>query len=337
MATNAIRYEAHLARPMEAECPEMPGGPVLLGESAAARRLRSQVRRIAPYFRTALIHGEAGTGKEGVARAMHAGSQAAGGAFVVAEAARVAEACGRGERAAARGQRDAELALAQGGTLYLKGVGELSFEQQDGLMQFLHATVDRRCGGTEYVVPRRGRGDARIRIVAGSDRDLRMLAAVGQFRQELYASLSAVEIYVPPLQERLEDIPALAEWWLRRLAGQVQQSAKKLTEGAAAELQKMRWPGNLRELERVVCQAAALAEGEILERRHVLALMEAGIAEREEPLRAAPDRLEDVIQRHVFDVLERCGGNKLRAAELLGISRSTLYRMLSAAASARAS
>jgi DNA-binding NtrC family response regulator len=225
------------------------------------------------------------------------------------------------------------LESASGGTLYLDGVGELPFALQASLFRFIRACEERR------TVPVTSNGntfrrpsplDNRLtppRILAASDRDLRTLAAIGQFRQDLYARLSAVEILVPPLRQRIEDIPILSAWLLRRLAEKTGQSPKLLAEATLAQLQGQMWPNNLHELERVVSQAASLAEGAIIEPRHLLSLVEAP------PSAPAPikiERLQDVIHNHVLDVLTRCGGNKLRAAELLGISRSTLYRMLDA-------
>jgi len=291
----------------------------LLGESVAVRRLRSQIQRIAPYFRTALIRGEAGSGKQAVARAIHALSPGGKGQFVVADAVGLAdvvdcgEPCGRSSPLAAAG-----LESARGGTVYLKRVGVLSFRQQAALFRFVRGCEERR--GAAFAT----------RILASSDRDLRTLAAIGQFRQDLCARLSAVELQVPPLRQRMDDIPVLAELLLRRLADETVQSVKVLAELTLAQLRERRWPENLRELERVVTQAAALTENGSIEPRHLLTLVE---GESAKPGAAPPVRLErlhDVIERHVLEVLTRCGGNKLRAAELLGISRSTLYRMLGA-------
>jgi DNA-binding NtrC family response regulator len=173
-----------------------------------------------------------------------------------------------------------------------------------------------------------------MRILASSDRDLGTLSAIGQFRQDLYARLSAVEIFVPPLRQRVEDIPILAAWLLRRLADGSGQAPRLLTEATAAQLQERAWPGNLRELERVIAQAAALAEGGLIEPRHLLALAEPGPAIPIAATEVKLERLHDVMMQHVLDVLARCGGNKVRAAEVLGISRSTLYRMLDARAAA---
>jgi DNA-binding NtrC family response regulator len=250
----------------------------------------------------------------------------------MAPAAVLAETFAGGEEMHTAGMRSVEslLASAYSGALYLQGVGELSFGQQAGLLRFL-----RTCEGLRGATPGGGRvrderTDPRPRILAASDRDLRALALIGRFRQDLYAHLSAVEIFVPPLRQRVEDIPIIGEWLLRRLAEQTRQSPKLLAEATIAQLQKAPWPNNLRQLERVVCQAAALAEGASIELRHLLALVEPGFVDPAAAPAVKLERLHDVVQKHVLDTLGRCGGNKLRAAEILGISRSTLYRMLGA-------
>ena len=139
---------------------------------------------------------------------------------------------------------------------------------------------------------------------------------------------------MPPLRQRVEDIPLLAQWLLRRTADAAGQAPKMLAEDTEFRLQEHLWPNNLRELERVVCQAAALAEGAVIEPRHLLAVVEPAFGKPTGIPARRPTRLHDVIQQHVLEVLTRCGGNKLRAAELLGISRSTLYRMLEAESAA---
>jgi DNA-binding NtrC family response regulator len=314
--------------------------PVLLGDSVAIRRLRSQIQRIAPYFRTALIRGETGSGKQLVARAIHALSPGADGPFIVSNASELAQSIAKGEASHSAFSPAAASLLesAHGGTLYLDSVGELPFALQAALFRFIRVCEERRatpssagCNDFRQSDPRQPETRSQItRILAASDRDLRTLSAIGQFRQDLYARLSAVEIFVPPLRQRVEDIPTLAAWLLRRLANQTGQGPKLLATATLSQLQGRLWPNNLRELERAIAHASALAEGAIIEPRHLLALVEPASAS---PVRTPAihiERLHDVIQLHVLEVLTRCGGNKLRAAELLGISRSTLYRMLDA-------
>jgi DNA-binding NtrC family response regulator len=288
---------------------------ILLGESAAVCQLRSQIQRVAPHLRTALIRGEIGAGKYLAARAIHALS---------AIAASIPDA----ECSASPGATtaDALIESAQGGTLYLFGIGRLSAAHQSELFRFIRSCDERRAGGAQ--ASRAGSPRPDTRILAATDRDLRTLASIGQFRQDLYARLSVVEILVPPLRQRLEDIPLLAAWLLRRLSDRTGQPPKMLSESTLAQLQGRLWPNNLRELDRVLAQAAALADDVLIEPRHLLSLAEPAHYSSAATTAVKIERLHDVIQQHVLEVLTRCGGNKLRAAELLGISRSTLYRML---------
>ena len=293
---------------------------MLLGESAAVRQLRSQIQRIAPYYRAALIRGETGSGRKAVGRAIHALSPAANGPFLVIDAAALADALDSGDvNGGSRAPIHEVLDAARGGTLYLKGIGRLSFRRQAALYRFVRSAEEWR-----------GSLAASTRILAESDRDLRTLASIGQFRQDLYANLSAVEIPVPPLRQRTEDIPMLAAFLLDRIAQRDGETPKALAESALFSLQRQNWPGNLRDLERVLSKAAARAEGGVIEPRDLMPLGEECVTEAAAASPVGMDRLHDVVQRHVLDVLTRCGGNKLRAAESLGISRSTLYRMLGA-------
>jgi DNA-binding NtrC family response regulator len=304
---------------------------ILLGESLPIRRLRSQVQRIAPYFRTALIRGEIGAGKQLVARAIHAHGPCASGPFIVSNATALAEAVVKTSASPAAALLDS----AHGGTLYLEAVCEIPFALQPGFFRFIRACEERRAApfGNRPELPRSGFNTGsrlpETRILAATHRDLRTLSAIGQFRQDLYAGLSVVEIFVPPLRQRVEDLSVLAEWLLRRLAARTGHNTKWLAQSTLERLQAHPWPNNLRELEIVLGQAAALAEDVIIEPRHLLALVES-LAHTPAPAAPSLERLQDIIHLHVLAVLTRCAGNKLRAAELLGISRSTLYRMLEA-------
>jgi DNA-binding NtrC family response regulator len=317
------------------QTPHAPASPhprhdsLLLGDSVAIRRLRSQIQRIAPHYRTALIRGEAGAGKQLVARAIHALSPGADRPFIVGNASALAASIAGinrpdDSRTVAVGSL---LESAQGGTLYLEGIGELPSALQAALLLFIRTCEERRPTPAQSSTLRR----PDTRILAASNRDLRTLAAIGQFRPDLYAHLSVVEIVVPPLRQRIEDLPILAAWLLRRLADRTGQQPRMLAESTLAQLQERPWPNNLRELNLVLAQAAALADGAFIEPRHLLSLVEPAPA-LSNASAAKIERLHDVIRQHVLDVLTRCGGNKLRTAELLGISRSTLYRMLESTA-----
>jgi len=306
-----------------ADAPTALRDPLLLGDSPAMRRLRSQIQRIAPYFRTALVRGEPGTGKELAARAIHLLSPGVDGPFVLCAISSLSEALTADETLPSSSATRAATVLlesAQGGTLYLDEIGELPYPLQAAMVRLLKSFEERRAETRRW----------ELRIVAATHRDLRTLSAIGQFRQDLYARLSVVEILVPPLRQREEDIPLLAAKMLRRIARKSGEHPKLLAPDTLARLQHHPWPGNLRELRRVLSRAVERAEGNTIEPRHLVALTETASATSPAPPPAKIERLHEVIQHHVLSVLTRCAGNKLRAAELLGISRSTLYRMLDA-------
>lgn len=302
--------------------------PVFLGESLAARRLRTQVARVAPYLRTALIVGEPGSGKQQVARMLHHSGTQPKGPFVPCSASAFAEAL-FGECAAE--DLTALLESARGGTLYLHGIEELAYPLQGSLGRFLAERERTRTGQSSAADTVR---IPEMRIIAGTRRDLRTMSSIGQFRSDLYAILSVLEIRIPALHERTEDLSLIADCMLQQASRRTGLPPKTLSPAAVEKLTGREWSGNLRELEQAIVHASALAHGPAIEAAHLPPLDaalrssdSAPAAVKEAP---EPDRLQDVVQRHVLHVLTRCRGNKLRAAEILGISRSTLYRMLDA-------
>ncbi|SNS77111.1 regulatory protein, Fis family [Granulicella rosea] len=293
----------------------------LLGDGLAVQRLRSQLQRLAPYFRTALLIGERGTGREAAARRLHSLSPVAAGPFVL---------CPALEWMSAGDEYKDLMESAQRGTLFIQEIERLPLPLQAQMLvrlQKLDGMVKARTAET--------------RVIASSLSDLRTLTSTGQFRQDLYGRISVVEIRLTPLRERTEDLQASCAALLKRY----QDSGKgreisHIAEDAIDRMMAHAWPGNFEELREVVEQAlftAAREGGDGAGAVLVQHLPE--LAQREERIQAglelaaspAVERLEDVLRRHVVDVLSRCAGNKVRAAELLGISRSTLYRMLDAA------
>ena len=170
-------------------------------------------------------------------------------------------------------------------------------------------------------------------MIASTSEDLRVLVSTGLFRHELYQRLATVEIVIPPLRERVEDIPELSRRFLDQFAFETGRRAPEVAEEAMERMQDYQWPGNTDELESVLRIGAVQCEGEVLECRHLPLL--GGVPKPEKSIVGVGVslRLQEVVDQHVLRVLKDCGGNKLRAAEMLGISRSTLYRMLDTAAS----
>jgi DNA-binding NtrC family response regulator len=291
----------------------------IVGTSAAAERLRLQVRRIGPHFRTVLLRGDAGTEKELVARALHGMSQRADGPFVLGHAAALDDDAQMegDEQDDATGSLGCLIQMAEAGTLFLDGVCEMSLARQDRLLWAMRRQ--------EVLQSRTPGGATSLRLIATTTDDLRVLASAGRFRQELYQRLAMVEIAVPSLHARMEDIPELIHRFMDGFAAFYGRRVERVAEEALERLQRYHWPGNVAELETVLRNSVLRGDGPVL-----LAEDLPQLAETAEYSPAAPTlaRLQDVVDQHVLRVLRSCSGNKLRAAEVLGISRSTLYRML---------
>jgi DNA-binding NtrC family response regulator len=323
MPTPYADLSSHGARTSETAVnpPAKRGELELVGHSAAIKRLRVQVQRIAPHFRSVLVRGERGSGKELVARMLHNARGVAGEPFLLRDAAAV-EGWFRTE--------DRFGGFAEGThktTLFLDGVDRLSLPAQDWLLRMLGWQDSVLCS-------RRNLPGIEMRVIASTTDDLRTLAAAGRFRQELCRRLATVEIAVPPLRERMEDLSELAEYFLHRFGRLQGRNVPEIAAEAMLCLQEHHWPGNIRELSGVIRDAVLRSDGVLLREEDLTVLTRPGEVERVLTSRSASVRLQDVVERHVLDVLKGCGGNKLRAAELLGISRSTLYRMLETGSSA---
>ncbi|MDW5266910.1 MULTISPECIES: sigma-54 dependent transcriptional regulator [Acidobacteriaceae] len=279
----------------------------IVGDSATIKRLRLQIRRIGPHFRAVLIHGERGTGKERVARSLHRESVKTDEPFITA----------------APGNRISYLMkMARGGTLFFKDIDEMPLETQDELVDALR----RHEWSQEGLAAPQKLG---TRMIASTRQDLRGLVASGRFRQELYQRIAMVQIGVPCLRERMDDLPALTMHFLAEFERQYRQTIT-IAKNAMELLQSHCWPGNVQELRSVLQDAAVKNKGGVIESRELIFAPSPekswGQPTGEDLTKTA--RLQEVVDRHVLRVLNDCAGNKLRAAELLGISRSTLYRML---------
>jgi len=302
----------------------------VVGVSRQMQEILETAIRVAPTSTPVLITGEPGTGKEVVARAIHGASGRAG--FVACNCAAVppqqaeAELFGerRGAPGAPRADRAGVVESADGGTLFLEEVGEVPLALQPALLRFLRSGEYTRAGTADTA-----RSSARV--IAASRRDLAADVAAGRMREDLYYQLDIVHLHLPPLRERPVDIAALAHRLLARLAERFQLEPADLAPDALAALTGYQWPGNVRELENVLARSLALRTGRAL----ALKDLPAHVARHAGPgARAVPGgtaamlTLEEVERRHIVLVLEKCGGNKLRAAQVLGIDRSTLHRKL---------
>lgn len=278
------------------------------------QRLFGRMKCTAPHFRVAAVEGEPGTGKMLTAETLHRLGPAAEGPFAPYPAQEFLE------------RPEALWNENRGGLLYLAGVDELPPERQRQLRDFLARTAHER------VRTRAGSGP--LQLVAGSAQPLRRLAAAGTFRTDLASHLTAIRFPVPPLRERREDIPLLASVFLERWSRKHGKPLRGFLPGALESLSGYAWPGNVRELESAVSAAALECTGQWIRpvdfpRLEWPAPMLAATREGAEP---QDPNLDRAILRHIVRVLAQAGGNKVRAARMLGISRSTLYRLLDPAA-----
>jgi two-component system response regulator AtoC len=300
----------------------------LIGQSHQMVEIYKLIARMAALDTTVLIEGETGTGKELVARAIHGASARAARPFVVVDCAALPEALfeselfghERGAFTGAFAARRGLLETSTGGTCFLDEIGELTAPLQAKLLRTLQERSIRRVGGNDPI-------PVDVRVIAATNRDLRRLVADGGFRDDLYYRLNVVTITVPPLRERASDIPLLAQHFLEIFARRSGRPIRRLAPEAVALLAGYRWPGNVRELEHVIERATALSAAETLLPDDLPPHLR---EERDRAPRLPADgmTLEDVKRWYVNKVLEESGGNKLRAAELLGIDRRTLYRIL---------
>jgi DNA-binding NtrC family response regulator len=310
----------------------------IIGDSSALRSVRALVRRVADTEATVLIQGETGTGKELVARSVHALSRRRSGPFVAVNCAAItptlleSELFGhtRGAFTDAKEARTGLFVQANGGTLFLDEIGELPLDMQPKL---LRAVQERRVRpvGSDHELP------VDVRIVAATHRVLEDLVAEGAFREDLYYRLGVVRIDVPALRERPGDILRLSVRFLEQFAAAAGRPAPRLSKEATDKLVAYPWNGNVRELENCMEHVMAMGRGEQVELDD---LPQKISSYRQERFVVAPAGEEEIVtvdelqSRYLRRVLDLVGGNKSRAASLLGIDRRTLYRQLGREAAA---
>ncbi len=307
--------------------PGQPPGPAapLIGSSGTMRRLRQQIERVAGTDFTVLIEGECGSGKELVARQVHDLSRRHRGPFVAVNCAALvetlleAELFGIEDRVATGVRaRRGKFELADQGTLFLDEVADLSPAAQAKLLRAIQELSVERVGG-------QGARAVDIRIVVATNQHLRGLVEAGRFRTDLYYRLAGVELHVPPLRQRREDVVELAEHFLARHRGLRRLT---LSESTADALRNHEWPGNVRELQRVVERALALTTEDVVDLQDLPAELSRDYVEVLQPSVARAESMRAWGSRYARLTLERCGHNKRRTCEVLGISYHTLQSYL---------
>jgi DNA-binding NtrC family response regulator len=294
----------------------------LVGRDPQMIELYKRVGQVAASGVNALIRGATGTGKEMVARAVHYNSAAAGGPFVAVNCTAIpqtlleSELFGhvRGAFTGAVSDRRGRFALAEGGTIFLDEVGDTTPEFQAKLLRVLEERIYFPVGAEK---PER----TTARVLAATHRDLEVMMRQGAFREDLYYRLRVAELRVPPLRERGGDIPLLAQHFLQAAASDMHRTPPLLSDAARKALLQHDWPGNVRELENCIRRAVVLAGGDVIRAEHL------GLAVQPAEDASFPT-LEAVEARHVARALAAAAGNRTRAAELLGISKPTLYRYI---------
>jgi DNA-binding NtrC family response regulator len=299
----------------------------MVGRSPRMLEVFSRVRRVAPLFQTALITGTTGTGKELIARALHHLSPRSREKFVVCNCSALTETLlesqlfghVKGAFTGATHDRAGLFEYANHGTLFLDEIGELSLAAQAKLLRILQSQELQRVGSPVTTT-------VDVHVIAATNRNVRELASKGSFREDLFYRLSMIEIQLPPLADRKEDLQLLERHFLRHFSNKYAKSFSGISRRAQILLTRHSWPGNVRELENVIGNACMMAQGKIVRDMDLPEAIRVQVAGPDAG--AAFMTLDEVQSRHLEYVLKQVNGNKARAAEVLGVSRATIYGML---------
>jgi DNA-binding NtrC family response regulator len=300
----------------------------IVGRSPAIIEVFERVQKISRHFTNVLVVGPTGSGKELVAWALHKLSPVASQRFAVCNCSALVDTLLESQlfghvRGAFTGATDTRPGLfeyANGGTVFLDEIGEMSLGMQSKLLRVIENREIQRVGSPEV-------RKVDVRLVAATNRDLRAEVMAGRFREDLFYRLSTLEIRVPSLVERIEDVPLLVQFFLKKYNQAYGKSVRGLTRRTQAVMLRYHWPGNVREMENVVSSACLTAESNFidiadlpphLQKPHPAAL------DLDDTWR--PVSLDEVRRQHISRVLEFCAGNRVRAAQILGIGRTSLYR-----------
>lgn len=301
---------------------EMTHPAELVGKSPAMVKILEAIATVAPTDATVLITGESGTGKELIVRAIHAASMRRFHPLVAIHCGALTESLleselfghEKGAFTGAQYRKKGKFEIAEGGTVFLDEIGDISLKTQTDLLRVLQEREITRVGGNQVI-------SVDFRCVAATNKNLEKLIEEGSFRPDLYYRLNVFHIEVPPLRERREDIPMLADHFMRKFALAMNKKITRISPAAMAQLQQQAWPGNVRELENAVERAMVVAhEPELTEQDFIF--------KTAAPAEGNGKTLEEIERAHILQVLAECGDNQSRAADLLDIDRVTLHNKL---------
>ncbi len=300
----------------------------MVGGSDRMRAVFGMVERVASSSSTVLLLGETGTGKELIARAIHASSPRSERPFVAIDCGALAETLleselfghVKGAFTGALADKSGLFQAAHGGSCFLDEIGEITPWMQAKLLRVLQEHEVKRVGETDSL-------KVDVRVIAATNKDLTRLVAGGKLREDLFYRLSVVTIVLPPLRDRREDIPLLATYFLRKYAAANGKSVSLISPEAMALLVEHSWPGNVRELEHTIEAVVALTSGPLVLPEDLPSKLRSRPRRRTSTGRA-PLPLRDVVTLHIRSVLKEANGNKKLAAQLLGIHRRNLYRLM---------
>lgn len=323
---------SNAAADMKAADGEDKNETYLKSESPKMIKLMELIRQVADTKATVMIYGETGTGKELAAQALHTLSSRKDKPFIKVNCAAIPEnlleselfGYEKGAFTGASAKKPGRFELADGGSIFLDEIGDVSPSVQVKLLRVLQEREFEHLGGTKTI-------KVDVRIIAASNKDLRDLVGKGLFREDLYYRLNVVPVTIPPLRERKEDISSIANDFLLKSASISGKPPKRFSEAAIKKLEAYTWPGNIRELENIVERCVVITSNEIIGAEDLPAyIMEPVLSEQSKLFQSKlEEKIDGVEKDTIVKVLKECGGNRTKAAQVLGISRRSLHRKLS--------